>query len=240
MKDVFKNHIDDDFQNRLKERLVGDGTRDKLRCGILRVLLSADRHIARFDMAVRRYERATFVHDTRTMFVERENMLACIYETLDTAFMVIRMIDPDVFDLQPALDGVGMKGEDASFINDILDKIECVCESIAKRENLYHLPIDFEVAVDEKEGVTFNHHAHWCDFVPLNVEASFFLYFEQVQKDLSKQIAQVPKIWSQKKMKSLFLKLSALRKYLKVLMTAKLGAERLDKKVVGQLKVIGK
>ena len=240
MKKVVENSNLDDCQNRLKERLLGESTRDKLRCAILRVLLSADRHINRFDMAVRRYERATFAHDTRTMFVERENMLACLYETLDTAFMVIRMINTDIFDLQSSLDGVGMKGEDATFIREILDRIERVCEDVSKRENLHHLSTDFEVPVDEKEGVTYNHHAHWSDFVPYNIEASFYLYFEQVQKEISKQLAQVPKLWAQKKMKSLFLNLPALRRYLRVFMTAKLGEDRLGKKVAGQLKVVGK
>ena len=219
-----------DYAERLKERALSTDEREQLHCNIWRELLSADRHISRFDMAARRYERAASVHDARAMFVERENMLASLYETIDTVFLVIRMIDPDVLDLQSSLDGVGITGDDAGFVHEVLERLEKICEEVIKREDAYKLSLDFSVPVDEREGVTYTHHPHWRDFVEGSIERSFFLYFEQVQKELSKHISKVPKFWRQRKLQQFFTKRPAITKFLRVILGATLGEASIAKK----------
>ena len=93
-----------------------------LRCCIWRLILSADRHLSRFDLAARRFERAVEHKEHRAEDVERDNMLALLYESADTIFMVLQMTDPDALELQPSLDGAGMSGEDAGFVYDVLNR----------------------------------------------------------------------------------------------------------------------
>jgi len=216
-----------DYAERIKERSLSNNTREKLRCNLWKILSSADKHLARFDMSVKRYSRATSIHDAHMMFVERENMLASLYETIDTTYITLKMIDFNILEVHAALDGVGIAGEDAGFVHEILDRLEDVCEEVAKRENSYNLKIDFSVPVDEREGVTFSSHPHWRDFVKGNIEKSFYCYFEQVQKDVSSHISQVPKFWRQRKIQHFFMKRPTLGKYIKLIMTASLGETRI-------------
>ncbi len=218
-----------EYAERLVERALSSDGRERLRCSIWRILLSADRHLARFDMAVRRYERAAAEHDTRTMFVERENMMALLYETADTVFMTVRMIDPEVLDLHASLDGVGLAGDDAGFVNEVMIRLENLSEEIESYENEYRLRLDYSVPVDEREGVTYNNHYHWRDFSSESIEKSFYLYFGEVQRILAEQLARIPKFWRKRKMQQLYISRPSLSRLLRNLLTASLGEERLAK-----------
>jgi len=232
---MMKSSSFSEYVERVKERCCNSSGREMLRCCIWRLLLSADRHLARFDLAARRYERAKEHKDTRAEHVERDNMLALLYESADTVYMVVQILDPDLLDLTSSLDGVGISGEDAGFVLDAVKRLEKISGEILRCADEHGLRLDFSRPVDEREGVTYTQHCHWRDFVDGSVEQSFYSYFAEAQRAVSHRLAQVPRFWRQRALKHVYGKLPAISRLLRALLTAGLHeplAKRIEKHVV--------
>lgn len=183
-----------EYFERIRER-YREGGADAMRCSVWRLVRSTERHFDRFGLAERRYERAARSGDEEMIGREREIMHALLYEAVDTVYMVLNILDPDGLEVRPSLDGVGLSGEDAIFVDQTLNQLERIASRVLSYAKEYKLPLDFQRAVDEVEGVTYTQHCHWRDFVPGSAEESFFAYFADVQRALALRLMQVSKLW---------------------------------------------
>lgn len=184
-----------DYRERLQQRVSESAERETILTYLWQIAHSADRHLLRFEQAARRRERAMKLQDKSSIDYEQQTMLALLYETLDTVFIVIQVLDPNVLRLESSLDGKGIAGEDASFVTEILEFQERICAEIKSKERMYELKVDFTKPVDEREGITFSSHSHWQDFVPGSTAASFTKYFAHVQESLNRKLGQKPRFW---------------------------------------------
>jgi hypothetical protein len=184
-----------DYFERLRDRRRASLNREALHCCVWKILRSADRHLERFDQARQRYQAALDLKDHAGVALERDNMLALLYETADTVFLIMQMFDLDSLDLHASSDGVGFAGEDAPFLRDTLDKLNSICAKVLELSSAYDLKLDFSKAVDEREHVTYESHAHWRGLVPGSAEKSFFVYFAHARQEVAERLNRVPKFW---------------------------------------------
>ena len=184
-----------EFCERINNRRRDSACREAMCCGVWQVARSAQRHLQRFDLAAKRLERAIEAKDKRAIASEKDTMLALLYETVDTVYIVVQMLNPDALSLESVSDESSFSGEDAHFVYDLLQLLERVCAQALRSARIYNLDIDFKRAVQEREGVTYQTHGHWLDFSPGSTERSFFDYFAHAQHAVGERLGQVPKFW---------------------------------------------
>lgn len=185
----------DEFLERLKQRTKGYAEHGSGRIFIMDIAHSAEQHLERLPVVARRYQRALVLDDTIAAAYEKETMLALLYEALDTVYIVLQILDLNALSLESSLDGVGLAGEDASFVSSLVQTLEHVCEHVRKLERKYNIELNFNTAVDEREGITYTRHAHWQDFVPGSISESFYSYFAQAREGVIHRLETVPKFW---------------------------------------------
>lgn len=225
----FNNETDSfaEYFERISQRCC-ESAAEPARCCIWRLIRSADRHFDRFVLAARRYERALKRQDRHMMQAERDIMHALLYETADTVYIVLQILDPDLFEVRPSLDGSGLSGEDAMFIDETLNRLERISKKVMHHAAEFQLQLDFKRPVDEIEGVTYIQHCHWRDFVPGSCEASFYGYFAEVQRGISHRLTQAVRFWHKRSVQQLWLKPKrpAMVAVVRALLTASLAQPR--------------
>jgi|GEM_PF-3590306 len=176
------------YNQRLEEHIQKNRRHEAMCVGIWQLARTADRHLSRLTLALERYRRALLLHDSIAAAYEKETVLALLYETLDTIFIVVQQLDLNQLRLEASSDGSGMVGEDANFLCNLLQRLERTSARTLETAKLYRLALDFKTPVDEREGITYTQHAHWRDFVPGCPEKSFTLYFAQAQHAISARL----------------------------------------------------
>jgi len=189
------------YFSRIHERTCESANSQALKCCLSKLLRSANRHLSRFDLAARRYHRALELGQKGVMAFERDTMWALLYEAADTVYLVFQLLDPDQLNLTSSSDGAGIAGEDAPFVREILDAMEKICAKVLELSVIYDIPLDFKKALDEREGITYETHAHWRDLIPGSLEKSFFAYFSQAKEGVLQRLNQVPRFWGQQSIK---------------------------------------
>lgn len=157
---------------------------------------SAEDHFARLELPWRRYLRAREQKDLASIAYERRLMLALMYEIADTAYLVMNMLDFKRLELESSADGYGLAGESATDVVKTLGYLNDQCGKLISFENRLGLRLDFKDPVDEKEGLTFNKHRHWQDFVVGSASDSFYRYFADARLILTQRLNAAPKFWA--------------------------------------------
>lgn len=181
VKSNLENESTDQFFARLHERIIEQKGPIMKLMRLKAIADSADKHFHRLTLARKRWERAAELSERRAMEFEKETMLALLYEAADTIFIVIGLLELDEFRLEASADGQGIKGEHSLELTKLVDVLEKNAARILEFEQEYRLRLDFRKAVDEREGITFERHAHWQDYVPGSVKESFDSYFERAR-----------------------------------------------------------
>lgn len=187
----------DIFSERVFERLDEHPDQDAYMAQLTQLYRSAEEHIERFRVAQRRRDRALRFGDHAAVEVEHSTMAALLYEAMDTVYLVVQLFDADRLRLESSLDGKGIRGEDASFVASLLDRLENISRRILAYEREENLTLDFRHPVDEREGITYTTRKHWQDIVPGSLEKSFFAYFIRARDAIGKRLNQVPRFWHQ-------------------------------------------
>ncbi len=184
------------YIHRLQSRIDAESDMSDKLGAIMEVARSSESHFGRFALSVQRLKRAEKQKDLFWVAAERLIMEILLYESIDTIFIVLALLDFDKFHLKASLDGYGVSGESASEILSILNILENQASEILAFEQEFSLQLDFLRAVDEKEGITFLGHKHWQDFVPGSFDQSFFRYFKTARRVLDNRLHKKPRIWT--------------------------------------------
>jgi hypothetical protein len=181
------------FNERLDERLKRNREREAMCLAIWQFARSAERHLDRIEPAAHRYQRALLLRQREAAAYEKHVMLALLYEAIDTVLVVIQQLDWDTLELELSADGSGLVGEDAQFLVELMQVLERICSRALSIAKLHELQLDFSTPVDELEGITYYHHAHWSDFVPGSLEKSFMTYFGLAKQGVTARLNQAAK-----------------------------------------------
>lgn len=186
----------DDYFDRVKERIRESDDIEVQHARIRRITASAEHHFQRLASSELRYQRAKSLGDATSATWELDTMTALLYEALDTVYIVFQAMDPNALRIEATLDGRGIAGEDAPFLREILDSLERICTRLQDIEARLNIPLDFSRPVDEREGITYEKHRHWQDFVPNSVAESFNSYFAQARHGIHTLLHSTPKFWT--------------------------------------------
>lgn len=184
-----------EYLERLSERATGNISREALCCKIWQITKTAERHWHRLLLSQKRLARATSINNAAALAYEKEVILISAYEILDTVYIALQLLDLDRLHLQSSSDGLGLTGEDANYVFELLQNLDNLCLKTLEAAAENGIKIDFLRPVDELEGITFTESGHWYDFVPGSIERSFSLYFTQARRSLNHRLNQVPHFW---------------------------------------------
>ena len=182
-----------EFYGRLKYRLR-EGP-DEVLAQAWSILRTLSHHAQRIELARVRYLRAIQQRSKICASYEHEVIHILMYEAADTIFMTVVVLDLNRLALHASADGFGLTGESAAGVIELLSSLEQQCQRILAWEKEFGLKLDFQQALDEKEGVTFMVHRHWQDFVPGSVEQSFHEYFRSERRAIHEHIRRQPTFW---------------------------------------------
>ena len=156
---------------------------------------AANKHLERLDVAGRRIKRAAGLHDHPLYTVERETAAALVYEAFDHLCMAFVLLDFTRLELSAAADGSGLIGDTVLAVLHIIDAMEAEAKQLLRFEHENHVRLDFLHPIDEREGVTYQTHRHWQDFVKGSIQESFTAYFAQTRRAVRDRLAQRPPYW---------------------------------------------
>ena len=159
------------------------------------LLKSSEVHFTRHRLAERRLLRAQAANDPIGVAYENSVIHALLYEIADTIYQVVALLDFDQLDLSASMDGCGLAGECAAEVVLALSALDRQCAGLLELERKHSVNIDFKTAIDEKEGISFEKHRHWQDFVAGSVAKSFRSYFALAQTAVRTRLSQRPKFW---------------------------------------------
>ncbi len=195
MTAVMQSESAQEYLERLNQRITDAVDREALCCKIWQITKTAERHWQRYQLSIKRYERAKAIENSMAMTYEKEIMLILSYEILDTIYIALQLLDLDKLNLQSSSDGHGLAGEDANYVFELLQSLDNLCTRTIDSSIQQGVKIDFLRPVDELEGITFTESGHWHDFVPGSIERSFSLYFTQARRGLNHRLNQIPHFW---------------------------------------------
>ncbi len=150
-----------DYLEAVGKRFAEDADTYKRFAELKGLILSAYRHLNRFDMAVRRLVLAERLADSVAKHYERDVMTILLYEALDHVYMAFSRLDLQGLGLGTCAAGNGLTGEHAHEALKVLDLMEGLSDQILKREKCFGLNLDFLRSLAEKEGITYDLKSHW-------------------------------------------------------------------------------
>lgn len=180
---------------RLDQRLGQDQGIAVKTMGIMNVAQSAERHFERLDLAEKRYQRAGMLPDLAAQAYEKKIILILLYDIVDTSYIVLNILDFDELELEASADGLGLTGESAADVLQIIGTLNKQCQRVLKIEKKYDFKVDFSEVVDELEGITYTKNIHWQDFVHGSIAESFYTYFSRAQDSLKERMQHSPRLW---------------------------------------------
>ena len=184
-----------DYFDRVNLRLIASNSVMERTHELEQIATTGRGHLDRFILASKRYERAVKFGDKVSKAYETEVMSACLYETWDTTYIVLHLLGLSTLNLDTSADGYGLTGDSASCVVQILGLLNQQCEKAFELESQYSLNLLFDKSVDEREGITFVHKPHWCDFAFNSVEESFKKYFARAKRSTREALIRKPLFW---------------------------------------------
>lgn len=173
--------------------LLRDRSYEAMRVGIWQFARTVERHFARLAPAEERYLQAKRQGNLQATQYEKETVLALLYEIADTVFMTIQQLDLNSLHLESSADGLGLTGEDATFVFNLLELLERTCARTLNTARRLELELNFQQAVDELKGITYTQHAHWKDLIPGSPKESFFAHFQRSQRAITERLNEKAK-----------------------------------------------
>ena len=196
-----RNYPDTDSPNDyfapIKERLQELHTSKNLCTQALFLLKSSEVHFDRYNSAQKRLRRAITTHDQVGIKYETELILILLYEIADNIFQIVALLDLDQLPLAASMDGLGLAGESAAEVVITFSSLDQQCSRLLEIERCHSLNLDFRKYLDEREGLSYEAHKHWQDFVPNSVADSFYAYFALAQATVRERLSQKPRFWNE-------------------------------------------
>lgn len=185
-----------DYFVRLEQRMQKAAGIEQRLSQVLFIARTGENHFKRIEFPKRRHARAFLNKDPLSADYETQCLLALMYEIADTSYLVLHLLDFDGLELQSSADGLGLAGDSAPGVIQILRTLDNQCARLLALEKEFKLPLDFSEAVDEREGITYQSFRHWQDYTIESVKQSFFKYFARAQQSVAERMEQKPAFWA--------------------------------------------